>query len=41
MKLGISTACFYPLETEKAFELLCHNEIPVSEIFLTAPAKQC
>lgn len=33
MKLGISTAAFYPLETEKALEFLGQNGIPVTEIF--------
>lgn len=33
MKLGISTAAFYPLETEKALEFLGQNGVPVTEIF--------
>ena len=33
MKLGISTAALYPLETEKALEFLGQNGVPVTEIF--------
>ena len=33
MKLGISTAAFYPMETEKALEFLGQNGVPVTEIF--------
>ena len=36
MKLGISTACFYPLETELALEYLCKNGIDNTEIFFNS-----
>lgn len=39
MKIGISTASLYPLETEKALEFLCQNEIPVTEIFFNSPSE--
>ncbi len=36
MKLGISTACLYPLETEKAFKTIAESGTPVTEIFFNA-----
>lgn len=36
MKIGISTSCLYPLETEKALEFVCKNKIPVTEIFFNS-----
>lgn len=36
MNLGISTACFYPLETEKAFEAVCKGGVSHTEIFFNA-----
>lgn len=36
MRIGISSACLYPLETEKAFSAIVENEIPVCEIFFNA-----
>lgn len=36
MKLGISTAALYPLETEKALEFLGEHKIPVTEIFFNS-----
>lgn len=36
MKLGISTAALYPLETEKALEFLGQNGVPVTEIFFNS-----
>lgn len=33
MKLGVSTACFYPLETEKSLEILCKDNVKNIEIF--------
>ena len=39
MKIGISTASLYPLETEKALEFLCQNGIPVTEIFFNSPSE--
>ncbi len=32
-KIGISTACFYPLETEKSLEKLCRRGVQSCEIF--------
>lgn len=37
MSIGISTASFYPLETEQAISLLCENNIKATEIFVNAP----
>lgn len=34
MKAGISTACFYPMELEKAFLAVAERNIPVTEIFV-------
>lgn len=34
--IGVSTACFYPLETEKAFETLGRSGIGTTEIFFNA-----
>lgn len=34
MELGISTACFYPLETENALEILGQMSIPMAEVFV-------
>ncbi len=39
MKIGISTASLYPLETEKALEFLGQNKIPVTEIFFNSPSE--
>jgi sugar phosphate isomerase/epimerase len=39
MKLGISSSCLYPLETDKSLEFLCKNEIPVTEIFFNSPSE--
>ena len=36
MNLGISTSCFYPMQTEEAFEILCKANIPFCEIFFNA-----
>lgn len=36
MKLGISTSCFYPLETEQALEYLGKNNIKNAEIFFNS-----
>ena len=35
MKLGISTASLYPLETEKALTELCKSGVKYTEIFST------
>ena len=37
MKLGVSTSCYYPLETELALEEIGKAGIPVTEIFFNAP----
>lgn len=39
MKLGISNACLYPMETEKSLEFLGKNGIPVTEIFFNSPSE--
>ena len=36
MNIGISTACFYPMETEKALAALAENEVKTVEIFFNA-----
>ena len=36
MDIGISTACFYPMETEKALSLLAENGVRTVEIFFNA-----
>lgn len=33
MNVGISTACLYPMETEKALKLLCEKDFKLFEIF--------
>lgn len=37
MSIGISTASFYPLETERAIALLAEKGIKATEIFVNAP----
>lgn len=39
MEIGASSACFYPLETEKSFELLCERGFRNIEIFLNSPCE--
>lgn len=39
MKLGASTACFYPLETEKALEKVCKLGYKYAEVFMNAPCE--
>ena len=39
MEIGASSACFYPLETEKAFQLLCENGFKDIEIFFNSPCE--
>ena len=39
MKIGISNACLYPMETEKSLELLGENGIRVTEIFFNSPSE--
>lgn len=36
MKLGVSTACFYPLLTEKSLAEICKNGVPYTEVFFNA-----
>lgn len=36
MSIGISTASFYPLETENAIELIARNKVPCTEIFFNS-----
>ena len=37
--IGVSTACLYPLETEKAFEYLAKNGIKNTEIFFNTDSE--
>ena len=39
MDAGISTACFYPMETEKALADILHNGVKKVEIFFNAPSE--
>ncbi len=39
LKLGVSSACFYPLETEKAFDKVCDIGCGFAEVFLCAPSE--
>lgn len=39
IKLGVSSACFYPLETEKAFDKVCEIGCGFAEVFLCAPSE--
>ncbi len=39
MKIGVSTASLYPLETEKALQLLCENGVDCTEIFINSPSE--
>ncbi len=39
MKIGASSACFYPLETEKSFEKVAAMEVPCAEIFFNSPSE--
>ena len=36
MKIGVSTSCFYPLETELAFEKIAKAGIKTAEVFFNA-----
>lgn len=38
-KLGVSSACFYPLETEKAFDNVCEIGCGYAELFLCSPSE--
>ncbi|MCD7796162.1 MAG: sugar phosphate isomerase/epimerase [Clostridiales bacterium] len=39
METGASTACFYPLETEKALERVCKLGFKTAEVFMNAPCE--
>lgn len=39
MRLGASTACFYPLETEQALKELCSLGFEKAEVFMNAPCE--
>ena len=39
IEAGISTACFYPMETEKALADILHNGVKRVEIFFNAPSE--
>lgn len=39
MKIGASSACFYPLETEKSFEKLCNMGFDTVELFVNSPSE--
>ncbi len=39
MRLGASTSCFYPLETEKALEQICKLGFEKAEVFFNAPCE--
>lgn len=39
MRIGISTASFYPLETEKALQAVVEKGIPCTEIFINAKSE--
>ena len=39
MEIGISTSCFYPLETEKAFLYLAEKGIKTTEVFFNSPCE--
>ncbi|MEG1887705.1 MAG: sugar phosphate isomerase/epimerase, partial [Oscillospiraceae bacterium] len=37
--LGVSTACFYPLEVEKALQFICESGVKTTEIFFNSPSE--
>ncbi len=39
MKTGVSTSCFYPLETEKALEKIGEMGIKTAEVFFNSPSE--
>ena len=39
MNIGASSACFYPLETEKSFQKICEMGFTHSEIFFNSPCE--
>lgn len=38
-KIGVSTACFYPLETEKSLQKICGRNVKSCEIFLNTASE--
>lgn len=38
-RLGISSACYYPLTTEESFRKLCENNIKCIEVFFNSPSE--
>lgn len=39
MEIGASTACFYPLETEKALQNVCDLGFSTTEVFMNSPCE--
>ena len=39
MQFGISSSCFYPLETERSLELVAQAGAKTSEVFFNAPSE--
>jgi len=39
MKVGISTACYYPLETERAVERIIETGVSVAEVFINSTSE--
>ena len=39
MEIGASSSCFYPMETERSFQLLCENGFKNIEIFFNSPSE--
>lgn len=39
MKIGASTACFYPMETERALKKICKLGFEKAEVFMNAPSE--
>ena len=39
MRAGVSTACFYPLELENAFEALASRGVRIAEIFVNTDSE--
>ncbi|MGN1328611.1 MAG: sugar phosphate isomerase/epimerase family protein [Eubacterium sp.] len=39
MEIGASTACFYPLETEKALQRVCDLGFKTTEVFMNSPSE--
>ena len=39
IELGVSSACYYPVETERALEKIINNGFPACEIFFNSPSE--